>query len=86
MSKAASQTTLPVLKSVPTFFTSDRQNFTDKKSATIHELGLQIRSLLIEQGMTDHGEVKQISLEIAKKFDKFKPVFNKLQRAQQMKG
>ena len=78
------QTTLPVLRAVPTFYTSDRTAFTHRKDATIYELGLEFRKLLLDEGFQDNGELKKICLTLAKKKQKFQNTWDKLGRAHRM--
>ena len=77
-------TSLPILRSVPTYYTDDRNAFTSRKDATIHQLGLELRKILIESGYVDNGELKKLALDIAKKPNTFKNVFEKIRRAHRM--
>ena len=76
-------TTLPVIRSVPMFNTSDNTPFTSRKDATIHELGLQLRELLLPH-FRDDGELKRICLKLAKNHSNYKNIFDKLGRAHRM--
>jgi hypothetical protein len=76
-------TTLPVIRSTPTYITSDNVPFTNKKDATIHELGLQLREALLPH-FQDNGELKRICLKIAKNHPTYKVIFEKIGRAHRM--
>lgn len=76
-------TTLPVIRSVPMFNTSDNTPFSSRKDATIHELGLQLRELLLPH-FRDDGELKKICMKLAKNHSNFKTIYTKLDRAQRM--
>jgi hypothetical protein len=84
MSDKTTSTTLPVLRAIPTFFASDQTSFSSRKDATVHQLGLEIRSLLIDEGFQDNGDLKKIALTLAKKQSKFKNTWDKLGRAHRM--
>ena len=51
-----------------------------RKDAQRHEAGLDILKILMNEGFTNSGELKKISLTIAKKFDTFAPVFTAIRR------
>lgn len=76
-------TTLPVLRAVPTFYTKDNTAYTDRKGATIHELGLQIREALLPH-FRDDGDLKKICLHLARNHSNFKNIYDKLGRAHRM--
>jgi hypothetical protein len=77
-------TSLPTLRSIPTYYTEDRTAFTSRKDATVHQLGLEFRKILINEGFQDNGELKNICLTLAKKQIKFKNTWDKLGRAHRM--
>lgn len=78
---------MPVLKAETVFRSSDNVSFSTRKDATIHEIGLNLRRALIENGFPDHdGKIKQICMELVKKNVRYKPVFDLLKNANAMKS
>lgn len=65
---------------------NDGVNFDTAKDAQIHNLGLTMRTALMEQGFRDDGLLKQICLTLAKKHGTFKPIYTALNNAQAMKS
>lgn len=62
------------------FKTSDMQTHGTRKEAEIHQLGLEIRSQLLELGFKDEGNLKQISLALAKNSDKLSKTLSAARR------
>ena len=75
------------LKAKTVFTASDNQSFDTRKDATIHEIALNLRRSLIENGIHDHtGLVKTVCMELVKKFPKYKGCFKAIQNANAMKS
>lgn len=68
------------IKESKCFTCSDNTHFTDRKDAHRHEYGLDIMKAFMEEGFVNSGDLKKMSLLLAKKFEKFAPIFTNIRR------
>lgn len=72
---------LPKIRTESVFKATDNSHHSSRKDAQLHECGLEIRRVLIDQGFPDNdGKVKAMAMQIAKNYPAFAGVLDAIRR------
>jgi hypothetical protein len=74
---------MPRAKSV--YQAADNTTFDKRKDAVIHDTGIELRKAFHDAGFPDQtGSIKAMCLCMAKNYTKFRPVLDRIRRANQL--
>lgn len=71
---------LPQIRETKCFLASDNTTHPDRKSAQIHECGLNLLAKLIDKNEKNDGQLKRVCMIIAKEFELFGDTFTAIRR------